>query len=439
MRPSSYNHIFENGDAMLMYNCASDNLLVLHPEVYRLFAENTEDLDVLRKKHKELYERMVQIGFIVNDDCDEYQAVLEKWKTEEATAKHFSITINPTLRCNMRCWYCYEDHENAGSMNEEVKGAIIRLVERTCQEKAFESIGVDFFGGEPLLCFRNVVRPILEASKECTEAHHKGLSVGFTSNAYLLTPEVVEFLKGYKVFFQITLDGDEATHDSIRHTVKKEATYRTIVGHIRHALRSGIGVVVRCNYTTDTLHSFANVLKDFQDLDEKDKEHLSFNFQQIWQNKGDGKEEAIQEQLKAMEHDFIHAGITVVPSSSNKVGRCYADNENNIVVNYDGHLFKCTARDFKKERSEGILLPDGEIQWYDRHARRRAVVFGGKACQTCNIFPICHGGCSQDKLEATEPDLCLRGYDEAQKQNFVLDRVNDLIALKRASMQKASQ
>lgn len=85
---------------------------------------------------------------------------------------------------------------------------------------------------------------------------------------------------------------------------------------------------------------------------------------------------------------------------------------------------------------EGMLLSDGRISWNSRYEQRRKVVFGGIACKACRIFPMCHGGCSQDKLEASDFNLCIKGFDDDAKEAFVANRVNDLIAMKKASLKR---
>lgn len=97
------------------------------------------------------------------------------------------------------------------------------------------------------------------------------------------------------------------------------------------------------------------------------------------------------------------------------------------MVNYDGLLFKCTARDFKETRSEGRLQADGEVAWNEKYAQRMEVKYANKACLACKILPICNGGCSQNKLDAHNLDHCYNGMSEEDKDERMLQWLKELI------------
>ncbi len=48
------------------------------------------------------------------DETADYIASREKAEDE---TREFTITVNPTLACNMKCWYCYETHKNMPTMS----------------------------------------------------------------------------------------------------------------------------------------------------------------------------------------------------------------------------------------------------------------------------------------------------------------------------------
>jgi len=42
------------------------------------------------------------------------------------------------------------------------------------------------------------------------------------------------------------------------------------------------------------------------------------------------------------------------------------------------------------------------------------------------IFPICHGGCSQDKMESGN-NTCVKNYTEEDKKHIIIKRLKSLL------------
>ena len=301
-------------------------------------------------------------------------------------------------------------------------------MERKVASAELRQLNLSFFGGEPLMEFDTVVWPLLCAAVRLCEAHGKALAVHFTSNAYLLTPERIARLASlrltYPVSWQITLDGGRTVHNRVRHTAAREATYDTIVRNIHALLQAGMPVLVRLNYQYANLLSFLDVIDDFKDVDEKLKPLLSFQFQQIWQDRNNVSRENVNQELEKIERAYKEAGL---PLQTQRVRptRCYADNEHSVVVNYDGNLFRCTAQDFVPDSREGILSPDGELQVNDTYRKRTARKFTNKVCRACKVYPLCFGGCSQKQMSRFA-DTCVMHYTEEDKLQLIKQRIRAL-------------
>lgn len=329
----------------------------------------------------------------------------------------------------MCCWYCYEKHGLHVGMSPEVRSAVLALVRRVVDEGRYEQFSLSFFGGEPLLYYDEVVRRLVtEAAAVCKEAG-VAFSLHFTTNAYLLTDERIAELAVYDTSFQITIDGNEQAHNRVRRTVDGQSTYAAIVAACHKVLAAGCSVGVRFNYTAKVLPTFIDVLPDFEDVPEEQRRRLNFNFQRVWQDR-EGNVEDVLRQVKDLEERYRRAGFAVVSSESYRRAFCYADRENCAVVNYDGRLFSCTARDFTPENSEGKLLPDGTLAWNERREQRMALKYGNATCRSCRIYPLCHGGCTQMKLEYKAPVGCLKGYTEEQKTKILSGRLHEVLALR---------
>ncbi len=417
---SMYNNWFPNGEETLLYNSASDVAMALLPQIKELTDRYKDNPALLENVHPTLYSFMSEKGFIVDADADETRQLIARWAAEENNPETFSMTINPTLNCNLRCWYCYEEHAAGMDMHPEVVDSIRKLIANKVKEPLLKRLNIGFFGGEPLMKFRDVVLPILTYAKEQCRLFQKKLGVRFTTNGVLLTSKVITelaaFNEDFPVFLQITLDGNREVHDQTRHGKGGGKTYDAIVGHIRHCLKAGMEVGLRFNYTADNIDSFADVLREFEELPSCEKKRIRVDFQQVWQD-GGNREAPKKAEIQA--EWYKQCGLKTSSGKAITPIHCYADYENCVVINYTGDLYKCTARDFTPQLREGALMPDGTLKWNERYKKRMAIKHGISLCHACRLFPICHGGCSQSKMENDGKETCLYHYSEKEKTDIL--------------------
>ena len=111
-----------------MFNLRNDSFIVLNSELGTFVDSIRGNIDILCDKHPNLYTQMVEKQFIVNPDTDEAMQIVERWKLADADISRFSIIINPTLGCNLRCWYCYENHEHKPIMKKNARRTILNLL-----------------------------------------------------------------------------------------------------------------------------------------------------------------------------------------------------------------------------------------------------------------------------------------------------------------------
>lgn len=436
MKQSKYNCILQDNTGMVIYNAATDQLVALTPQLANIFNESKAAPEKIKAQHAELYDHLLQKGIFVCDDADETEAYIRKREEYERSSGEYTITINPTLACNMSCWYCYESHKNMPAMSADVKQSVLLLIDKLLADNKLKKLNLSFFGGEPLLYFDKVVVDIINHAKMQCKAFDAKLSIHFTTNAYLLTDNVLKQLEGLDVSFQITIDGGKQVHDSVRKTKGGEPTYARIVEHIHQTLSRGFSVGVRFNYTAKSIPSFVDVVKDFSHLPQEQKQLVNFTFQRVWQdNEGDARQ--VEQQVEHIERAFEQAGLFVNNAKSYIVPYCYADGVNTAVVNYNGDLFKCTARDFAPKSKEGTLAADGTLRWNERLRKRMSIRHGSDTCLQCRIYPICHGGCSQMKLEAPDGiSSCPKGYDDDKIKKIMEGRA--LYLLTSCKRQKSS-
>lgn len=147
-------------------------------------------------------------------------------------------------------------------MSTEISGRIFKFISKKLAEPNLKEFDLSFFGGEPLIRYRSIVQPLTEHACKLAELHHKKMGIGFTTNGYLLTSTVADYLSSLNVplHFQITLDGNEKSHDKIRHTINGIGSYAQILDNCKHVLLNPLAnITLRCNYTAENAATFMEI------------------------------------------------------------------------------------------------------------------------------------------------------------------------------------
>jgi len=321
-------------------------------------------------------------------------------------------------------------------MDEEIvrrlKSFIIQTIEKNKHLKYFN---ISWFGGEPLLYFYDIIEPMLRFVSEIQSKTTVTFRTGFTSNGFLITPKMVSILSDFNVgSFQITLDGHEEDHDKVRFVNKSRGSYKAILDNIYLLLSNKVSVRLRINYTHANVDKCYMIIESLKDLSSEQRKSLQISFHRVWQNHGTDDANtsiALRQQIAL----FNRAKLFAVESElliDNVKNSCYADKANSAVLNYNGDIFKCTARDFIGKKREGYIDPEGNIIWENNSLEVRLnSKFKNPPCLKCRLLPVCNGGCSQFALEATEKKIeyCVFSYDEKLKDEVVINKCNDILAL----------
>jgi uncharacterized protein len=287
------------------------------------------------------------------------------------------------------------------------------------EKKQLKRFSLGWFGGEPLLYYKKVVLPILSSVHALSLKHGVMFSSAMTTNGLLIDEEVIETAKQYGLnFFQITLDGNRERHNKVRFISEERGSYDQIVSNIVSLARAGLDVLIRINCSAETFDGIKEIAADFLHVENETRQFIKFDFHAVWQEDQDIADVLFETRLY-----FRQMGFTVQSGSLNSVkDSCYGDHKNHATINYNGEVFKCTARDFTKANSEGLLDANGSISWNAKLEKRLHIKFQNKPCLECAILPICGGGCTQQALEHEGVDYCVNDFDEDKKRKIVINK-----------------
>lgn len=431
-KSSLYNVFQPYQDSVLAYNSISDRFLVLNPLLYELFKASVDESNIagLKEVHADFFDSLRENGFIVPEEKDEYGFLRDEIIKVDNDTSLFRLIINPTMNCNFKCWYCYESHIKGSKMTPDNIDKVYKLIDKVLDDERINDFRLSWFGGEPLLYYRQVMLPILQYGAETCRDKGVNFLSNVTTNGLLITTEMVnEFIQYNLKGVQITLDGSRKLHDKIRFVSKNRGSYGEIMKNVLLLCDNKVYVILRINFTSETLEEITDIIHDLSALSDEKRKFLKVSFHQVWQTK-EMNNLSYSNELRLVKQKFIDANFNVASSSSRSMiyNSCYADKRNEVVVNYNGDIFKCTAREFTKENREGIINDRGEVEWNTRHKSRMMAKLNNRPCQECPILPLCGSGCSQVAFESKGEDYCVHDFDMEKKKQVVKEHFLETIA-----------
>ncbi len=131
-------------------------------------------------------------------------------------------TLHLTNNCNMACDYCYVNNGKLDTMSLETAGKAVDMA-----SKGEGSVGIIFFGGEPLLesgLLQEVVHYCRKKEKQEGCLFHFKV----TTNGLLITNGFMEFCNGNGVYVALSHDGIGKAHDLHRKEKKGAGTFELL-------------------------------------------------------------------------------------------------------------------------------------------------------------------------------------------------------------------
>ena len=404
MKISNYNIYIPHGGFTILYNSYTDRFLGVSNGVADLLKKkNLDSLNV----QSVVCQKMETFGMLIDDKVDEIAELKHNYHEAKYNNRKLYFMVYPTQDCNLKCWYCYESHKKGTKMSQDTLVSIQKYVKNAIAANSFDTLHLAFFGGEPLLNFSNVAYPLAHAVKLMCDKAGKDFSTFFVTNASLITENMVDKFVNLNPYFQITIDGDEAKHDTVRIWKRDErGTYRQIMKAI-HMITDRVSfprnsddplVTLRINYDNDTLRNIVSILKDLQGIN---KNKIRVHFERVWQTRYKIDQEQQQLLLDVL-GKFVKEGFIVSHGTFRRKDiACPSDSKDFFIVNFDGTIHKCNGRTLDDKTQEGVLDCDGVIHWNETRRRQRMDLetFNNPSCLSCKILPLCMGPCTQKFLE----------------------------------------
>lgn len=311
-------------------------------------------------------------------------------------------------------------------MSPDMTNNIIAHIQNVIKKQKAASFHLDWFGGEPLMCFDEVIVPISTSTNKLVKESGIKFTQHITTNATLMDAGRIKQMRDLNfTSFQIPIDGNEERHNKIKYLGNKEGTYKKVIDNINLIadIIPDVFIILRINYDQQTLKHIQDIIGD---ISEKSKQHIRVDFQKVWQVPFTETERRSLEEAKK---EFLLNGLNSEfwAYRPRSFYRCYADKFRYYAINYDGKIFKCTARNYGDDKVIGKLLPDGDIDWNDNllSVYYSKSTFENDQCLKCKMLSLRMGPCIQknydSKINASQL-CCVFENAEYSLSSFIIER-----------------
>jgi uncharacterized protein len=419
LKPSYYNFLFDLDDGThLAFNAVTGAFVRIHEEDYektKALFSSPEDFVVNDESDRKLLEDAQRAKFIIDNGTDEFELLRFRHNLGKYSSERFYMTIMPTLECNFRCPYCYENPRK-GKMSPEMQQALVRWVEEKLP--GCRGMGVGWFGGEPLLAF-DVIRNLTADFLALCQKRDILYSGSMTTNGFFLIPKIANRLEELSIkMLQVTLDGPPESHNVRRVLKNGRGSFQRIIDNLTYIGENypGINIILRVNFDTQNYDSIPEVLGFIPDslrLRSRIYFRQVYPPPQWWDKSTPTKTSAVPRDVGGLsfihlEKEALDRGFLVLLSNySPSAGYCEADYVNHFVIDPDCNLHKCTVA-FDEEHRIGHITPEGKAEmnvpllakWMLRETMER------ENCRACRILPLCMGGCGFTTLCNKGRNVC---------------------------------
>ena len=374
------------------------------------------------------FQELEKQGFIVEESINEGERYLGYLnQSTSQPGGELSVTLLTNLqRCPLACSYCYQKGTHtgerlAGDLSEEC----LEFIKRHCLKLSVERLFISYYGSEPLSNPKAIFSTAAELQGFC---RNQGIHFhfGMVTNGVLLTRKAVEKLLplGFAQA-QITVDGNQQTHDASRPFQSGKGTYSTIMKNLsRYA--GLIHTIVLCVLDESRIDA-AYELIDTLAVEGYPQRQVQITFSPVTPTYDNGTVEAAQLSMdkaqmlmaeKKMAVEIAKLSIYAAKRGLHDDLRpkhtwCAMQRHDgrNITLDPSGKIYTCPTFIGRDKKYEAGHI-SGEIGGIDLVLKEQYV--RSEQCLSCRYLPIC-ADCRADALyqtgEITEANSKEEVYD----------------------------
>lgn len=186
------------------------------------------------------------------------QTLYNDYAYDPSLSKPYAAIMSLTNDCTNACPYCFVRF-NKQRMTYETAGQAAKYIIANAAEWGKQPT-MTFFGGEPLLEFDNIIKPLV--------MNYPEINYSITTNGSLLTRSIVDFFDHYHIPVLLSIDGAKHIQDVQRPSVDpNESSFDTLASLLPHATHVlGSNIMARATITKLSLPHLIETYDTFQSL-----------------------------------------------------------------------------------------------------------------------------------------------------------------------------
>ncbi len=432
---SNYNHFQPwQGDYFVAFNALSGAVALMTRDNYSRYLAISEKLSLsshngFTDEDNSLLEQLKFGKFVLSANGDETASLKFAHNLHRYDQTTLGLTIAPTLNCNLGCKYCYEENKTGRMKSDTIDAIMKRIGERA---DALNRVDINWYGGEPLLAL-DIIEELTVKLLDMAKEKNFRYSSSMISNGYLLSKDNVQKLRELKVsILQVTIDGPRRIHDTRRPLKNGNGSFDRILENIKYA-SDYIGIGVRVNVDRNFSEEIIKELLDelvraglqkkigvyFGQLEPASS--VCANIADHCYNANEFSQAEVKYYRLLLDNGFH---VQKLPSPISVY--CMAQGIGAHLIDPDGDLYRCYNHVGIKEKSCGNIADDFDFQHPIFREYFDFDPFTDESCRTCEILPICMGGCPSRRI-----DRGLKGEERCETWKHNLDSMLDIIAISR--------
>ena len=400
-------------DQHLLYNTLSRALIQVDKTEWDVLQNLSAGVPI-EVQSRALLEPLRSQGFLVPKELKEGEQFLEYLnRSPDQKGGEVSVTLLTNLqRCPLACGYCYQQGTHDGERLEgDLSDECLAFIKGQCEKVEAERLFISYYGSEPLSNLKAIVSTAEELKRFCEE---KGIRFcfGMVTSGVLLTRKVVETLRplGF-VQAQITIDGNQGTHDASRPFQSGKGTYATIMKNLAEyagLIRTHILCVLdelRVNAAYELIDTLADqgyaekdvCMKFSSVMETNDNETIAASQLYVDEGQKMAAEREILVEIAKLSIYAAEKGLLEDLLPRHTWCAMQRHDGRNFTLEPSGKLYTCPTfigRDVKYEAGH-IATGFGGIDTVLKESYQRS-----EKCLSCRYLPIC-ADCRADALHQT--------------------------------------